>query len=101
MWTRDWKRAQELAWLVATEYARLLMDTAEPIAGVAEWLQVGARLAVDQWGGWAHLRSASGRSSSGLVGTAAVGCLHARVSACGGPTAAPPWPGPSLARRSS
>lgn len=40
MWTRDWKRAQELAWLVATEYARLLMDTAQPLDGVDDWLQV-------------------------------------------------------------
>lgn len=41
MWTRDMKRAQELAWLVATEYAKLLMDLGEPLEGVAEWLQVG------------------------------------------------------------
>jgi len=40
MWTRDMKRAQELAWLVATEYAKLLMDLGEPMEGVAEWLQV-------------------------------------------------------------
>ena len=40
MWTRDWKRAQELAWLVATEYARLLMETAQPLDGVHDWLQV-------------------------------------------------------------
>ena len=40
MWTRDWKRAQELAWLVATEYARLLMETAQPLDGVQDWLQV-------------------------------------------------------------
>lgn len=42
MWTRDMKRAQELAWLVATEYAKLLMDLGEPLEGVAEWLQVSA-----------------------------------------------------------
>lgn len=40
MWTRDMKRAQELAWLVATEYAKLLMDLGQPLEGVAEWLQV-------------------------------------------------------------
>ncbi|KAI7845474.1 hypothetical protein COHA_001023 [Chlorella ohadii] len=40
MWTRDMKRAQELAWLVATEYAKLLMDLGEPMEGVAEWLQL-------------------------------------------------------------
>lgn len=40
MWTRDWKRAQELAWLVATEYARLLLELAEPLDGVEDWLQV-------------------------------------------------------------
>ncbi len=39
MWTRDWKRAQELAWLVATEYARLLLELAEPLDGVEDWLQ--------------------------------------------------------------
>jgi hypothetical protein len=42
MWTRDWKRAQELAWLVATEYGRLLLEVAQPLDGVADWLQVGA-----------------------------------------------------------
>lgn len=41
MWTRDWKRAQELAWLVATEYGKLLLQLAEPLEGVADWLQVG------------------------------------------------------------
>lgn len=41
MWTRDWKRAQELAWLVACEYARLLTDLGQPLDGVADWLQVG------------------------------------------------------------
>ena len=42
MWTRDWKRAQELAWLVATQYAALLMELGQPIDGVTDWLQVGA-----------------------------------------------------------
>jgi hypothetical protein len=40
MWTRDWKRAQEIAWLVATEYGKLLLEVATPLDGVAEWLQV-------------------------------------------------------------
>lgn len=40
MWTREWKRAQELAWLVATEYAALLLEVAQPRDGVVDWLQV-------------------------------------------------------------
>ncbi|KAL4448919.1 hypothetical protein ABPG77_007636 [Micractinium sp. CCAP 211/92] len=46
MWTRDWKRAQELAWLVATEYARLLLELAEPLDGVEDWLQLMAKTRV-------------------------------------------------------
>ncbi|PSC73179.1 haloacid dehalogenase-like hydrolase superfamily [Micractinium conductrix] len=40
LWTRDWKRAQELAWLVATQYAQLLLETAETREGVTDWLQL-------------------------------------------------------------
>ena len=47
MWTRDWGRAQELAWLVASEYGRLLLDLAQPRDGVADWLQVGAAVQAD------------------------------------------------------
>ena len=42
MWTRNWKRAQELAWLVAGEYAHQLQgEAAQPREGVVDWLQVG------------------------------------------------------------
>lgn len=46
MWTRDWKRAQELAWLVATEYARLLLEVATPLDGVEDWLQLMSKTRV-------------------------------------------------------
>lgn len=39
-WTRDWKRAQELAWLVATAYAQLLGEIEGPLPGVVDWLQL-------------------------------------------------------------
>ncbi|EFN51235.1 hypothetical protein CHLNCDRAFT_33180, partial [Chlorella variabilis] len=46
MWTRDWGRAQELAWLVASEYGRLLLDLAQPRDGVADWLQLMSKTRV-------------------------------------------------------
>lgn len=46
MWTREWKRAQELAWLVATEYAALLLEVAQPRDGVVDWLQLMSKTRV-------------------------------------------------------
>lgn len=37
-WTRDWKRAQELSWLVATAYGQLLTEVEGPLPGVVDWL---------------------------------------------------------------
>lgn len=45
-WTRDWKRAQELAWLVAGAYAQLLLEVESPLPGVVEWLQLMAKNSV-------------------------------------------------------
>ena len=42
-WTRDWKRAQALAWQVATAYAQLLQEVQSPLPGVLEWLQLMAK----------------------------------------------------------
>lgn len=39
-WTRDMRRAQELAWLVATSYAQALREVEQPLPGVVDWLAV-------------------------------------------------------------
>jgi beta-phosphoglucomutase-like phosphatase (HAD superfamily) len=40
-WTQNMQRAQELAWLVATEYAKSIQNDIEtPLPGVVEWLSV-------------------------------------------------------------
>ena len=40
LWTRDMRRAQELAWLVGTEYARSLSDVTTALPGVVDWLSL-------------------------------------------------------------
>ncbi len=42
-WTRDWKRAQALAWQVASAYAQLLGEVQAPLPGVLDWLQLMAK----------------------------------------------------------
>ncbi len=37
-WTRDWGRAQELAWRVAVLYAELFQQLQDATLGVAQWL---------------------------------------------------------------
>ena len=37
-WTRDWRRAQELAWRVAVLYAELFQQLQDATLGVAQWL---------------------------------------------------------------
>lgn len=39
MWTRDMQEARNIAFDVATEYARLFRATDVPQAGLMEWLQ--------------------------------------------------------------
>lgn len=39
-WTRDMKRAKELAWLVAIAYSELLEQVQDPLPGVKEWLAI-------------------------------------------------------------
>jgi beta-phosphoglucomutase-like phosphatase (HAD superfamily) len=40
-WTQSMQRAQELAWLVATEYSAMIQNDIEtPLPGVVEWLSV-------------------------------------------------------------
>jgi beta-phosphoglucomutase-like phosphatase (HAD superfamily) len=43
-WTQSMQRAQELAWLVATEYAKMIQNDIEtPLPGVTEWLSIMAK----------------------------------------------------------
>lgn len=42
-WTRDWKRAQELAWLVASSYSQQLAQLEAPLPGVRDWLSLMAK----------------------------------------------------------
>ena len=39
-WTQNMQRAQELAWLVATEYAKQIHNIDTPLSGVVEWLEI-------------------------------------------------------------
>lgn len=42
-WTQEMKRAQELAWEVATNYSNLLTETTSPLPGVDAWLALMSR----------------------------------------------------------
>lgn len=42
-WTHDMKRAQEVAWKVATCYSGLLAETTNPLPGVDNWLALMSR----------------------------------------------------------
>jgi hypothetical protein len=45
-WTRDWGRAQALAWQLAVLYAEEFGQLSEPQAGVPEWLTALSRARV-------------------------------------------------------
>ena len=45
-WTTEMKRAQEIAWLVATAYGKALQEVQQPRHGVAEWLALMSKTSV-------------------------------------------------------